>query len=194
MAAAISAAAGRIADEGFTAGDLLNAVSRIVRCPDHGLAVSATAAIFFPQASRVEVVTAGYCPPILLRGSVAEPLAADVEPPLFSTGEWTYSGGATFTLMPGDRVLFYTTAAVEVTGAGDSLLGVDGLARLAAEHWQDDADVLLASLDAALGGQTGAPEGWSLLSVDLGTDANRSSDASADSALATSETLDERST
>ena len=39
MAAAMSAAAGRIADEGVTAGDLLNALSRIVRCPDHGLAV-----------------------------------------------------------------------------------------------------------------------------------------------------------
>ena len=190
MAASMSAAAGRIAHEGVTAGDLLNALSRIVRCPDHGLAVAATAAIFFPQASRVEVAIAGYCPPILLRASAAEPLAGDVEPPLFSTGEWTYSGGATFTLEPGDRVLFYTNAAVEVTGAGDSLLGVDGLARLAAEHWQDDAEGLLASLDAALVRQTDARlQGWSLLSVDLVMDAGRSSASeSSDPVLATSET------
>ena len=131
MAAAMSVAAVRIADEGVTAGDLLNALSRIVRCPDRALAVSATAAILFPQAARVEVATAGYCPPILLRASAAEPLAAGAEPPLFSTGEWTYSDGATLTLEPGDRVLFYTNAAVEVTGPDDTLLGVDGLARLA---------------------------------------------------------------
>jgi hypothetical protein len=113
-----------------------------------------------------------------------------VEPPLFSTGEWTYSEGATFTLEPGDRVLFYTNAAVEVAGAGDSLLGADGLARRAAEHWQDDAEGLLASLDAALVRQTDARlHGWSLLSVDLVMDAGRSSASeSSDPVLATSET------
>ena len=191
MAAAMSAAAGRIAVESVTAGDLLNALSRIVRCPDGGVAVSATAAILLPQASRVEVATAGYCPPILLRPDAAAPLATEVEPPLFTTGEWTYSGGATFTLEPGDRVLFYTNAAIEVTGTGDSLLGIDGLARLAAEHRQDDADALLASLDAALGQHTEArAEGWSLLSVDLATDAGRASAGqSSDTALAMSETL-----
>ena len=156
MAAAMSAAAARIAEEGVTAGDLLNALTRIVRCPAQGPAVSATAAILFPQAARVEVATAGGCPPILLRPSAAAPLAAEVEPPLFSTSEWTYSGGATFTLEPGDRVLFYTNAAIEVADTADSLLGVDGLARLADEHRQEDAEALLASLDAALGRHTEA--------------------------------------
>jgi predicted PurR-regulated permease PerM/GAF domain-containing protein len=167
MAAAISSAAGRLLDGPGSAGELLTALSRIIGAPESGVPVSAAAAVLAPEIGQFEVATAGYTPPILIRQHAAEAIATTVQPPLFGDAEWTYTAGASLRLEPGDRVLFYTERAADVPGPDESLIGVEGLAALALEHDQDDADALLASLDRRLSELAGGRTGWSLLVLDF---------------------------
>ncbi|HEX7087943.1 MAG TPA: AI-2E family transporter [Vicinamibacterales bacterium] len=167
LAAAISSAAGRLLDRSASAGELLTSLNRMIGAPEGGVPVSATAAVLTAGTGQIEVATAGYTPPVLIRQHAIEPVATTVQPPLFGDAGWEYSAGASWRLEPGDRLLFYTERAVDVPGPEDSLIGVEGLAALAVEHDQDDADAWLISIDQRLTDLAGAPGGWWLLALDF---------------------------
>lgn len=171
LAAAISSAAARIVDRTASAGELLTSLNRAIDAPDGGVPVSATAALLTPASGQVEIATAGYTPPILIRRHEVEPIATTVQPPLFGDAEWEYSAGTTRRLEPRDRLLFYTERAADVPGPGGRLIGVEGLAELAIEHEHDDADAQLASIDRRLTELAGAAGGWWLLAIDFAHEA-----------------------
>src|SRR5690606_12271726 len=167
LAAAISSAAARLLDRSASAGELLTSLNRMIGTPEGGVPASATAAVLTPESGQIEIAAAGYTPPVLIRREAIEPIATTVQPPLFGDAGWEYSAGASRRLEPGDRMLFYTERAVDVPGPEDSLIGVEGLAALAVEHDQDDADAWLTSIDQRLKDLAGAPGGWWLLALDF---------------------------
>jgi hypothetical protein len=65
-------------------------------------------------------------------------------------------------------VLFHTDPAVDIPGASEDLIGVDGLARIAAERHGDEPESFLPSVEAELLRlNAGRHEGWWLLALDL---------------------------
>ncbi len=97
----------------------------------HGLFVTATLGRITPSRRLVEVVSAGHCPPWVVKkgsGSVEEiPLQA--APPLAILPGMRYE--ATF-LSPGagDWLVFYTDGLIESRGVGGALLGEEGARQL----------------------------------------------------------------
>lgn len=160
MAAALAASAGRLAEQCATPAELLNRLNASLRCPGRDVPATVTAAVFSPGDGHLEIACAGHCPPILLRDGGVMALEVAAGPPLFTDPEWKYSGSAATTLERADRVLFYNEGVVDLPESAEGLLGVEGLARLAAEHQRADAETFLASLAASIepfaAGQAGA--------------------------------------
>lgn len=167
MAVAISATAERLSERCPSPGDLLSEVNALLPCPGRGLPATVTAAIFSPADGRLEIACAGHCPPLLVARSGTTIIEVALEPPLFDDACRRYSTGTPLILDPDDRVLFYTDGVVNLAGTEDGLLGVDGLAQLAAEHDQPSGDAFLSGLGGALSrlSQTHSG-GWCLLSLD----------------------------
>ena len=171
MAVTIAATAIRLAAECATAGEFLRALNDTLQGPERALPASVTAAVFSPAGGRLEVASAGHCPPLLLRAGTARQIPIPEHPPLFSEPDVRYSSGEPLLLAPGDRVLLYTDGAVDTDRQGSGPLGVEGLAELAAARHHAQAEPFLDDLNSALTMKAAADgDGWRLLSVDYRPD------------------------
>jgi sigma-B regulation protein RsbU (phosphoserine phosphatase) len=104
----------------------------------------------------VELVNAGHCPPIVLRGRAAERVPA-TGVPLGLMGDATFDTQR-LELAPGDLLFAYTDGLSEAPNGDGEQLGADRIARALLAHAGADLDTLLDScVEAATSFGAGAP-------------------------------------
>ncbi len=110
----------------------------------HGLFVTATLGRITPSRRLVEVVSAGHCPPWIVKGGGVEEASVVAGPPLAILPGVIYEAGFLHP-EPGDWLVFYTDGLTESRGVDGTLLGGDG-ARLMLKKEFANARQVVATL------------------------------------------------
>jgi sigma-B regulation protein RsbU (phosphoserine phosphatase) len=118
------------------------------------------ATMVFGKASvsgEMEIVNAGHCPPLWIRGGDVTPLEATGLPlGMFCSGDYPVQ---TIRLTQGDTLLLYTDGLSEAANASDEEYGAERLSRVAITHRARNPQALIGSCLDHLGAHLdGAPK------------------------------------
>jgi serine phosphatase RsbU (regulator of sigma subunit)/putative methionine-R-sulfoxide reductase with GAF domain len=133
--------------ESLTPGQLLTAVNRALYKEDSAMFATICCGVLDVQSGRVAYSDGGHCTPYIVRQSGAvEPLQGDKGLPLAVLDDFEYADNE-FTLLPGERLLFYTDGISEAEDGAKAQFGLQRLQRFLAGVQRDEpGEALLQSL------------------------------------------------